>query len=70
MQKNEVCIALCRKIHKESEIKMFKNIIDEEYRIQWELDNLPVAVRNEELGYVTRGITLLSLHTCVYNMYY
>ena len=47
---------------------MFKNIIDEEYRIQWELDNLPVAVRNEELGYVTRGITLLNLQTYVYNI--
>lgn len=30
-------------------------MIDKEYRVHWLLDNLPVAVRNEDLGYVTRG---------------
>ena len=30
-------------------------MINEEYRVHWLLDTLPVAVRNEELGYVTRG---------------
>jgi transmembrane 9 superfamily protein 2/4 len=30
-------------------------MIDQEYRVHWLLDNLPVAVRNDELGYVSRG---------------
>lgn len=34
---------------------MFKSMIDSEYRVHWLLDNLPVAVRNDELGYVSRG---------------
>ena len=34
---------------------MFKQMIDVEYRVHWLLDNLPVAVRNDELGYVSRG---------------
>ena len=34
---------------------MFKSMIDQEYRVHWLLDSLPVAVRNDELGYVTRG---------------
>ncbi len=34
---------------------MFKSMIDLECRVHWSLDNLPVAVRNDELGYVSRG---------------
>ena len=34
---------------------MFKSMIDQEYRVQWLLDSLPVAVRNDEQGYVQRG---------------
>lgn len=55
MKLDEACIVLCRKTHKKAEIAMFKQMIDEEYRIHWLLDNLPVAVRNDELGYVSRG---------------
>jgi transmembrane 9 superfamily protein 2/4 len=36
-------------------MSLFKQMIDQEYRVHWLLDNLPVAVRNEELGYVSRG---------------
>ena len=46
---------LCQKIHQKTDIEMFKNMIDQEYRVHWLLDNLPVAVRNDELGYVSRG---------------
>lgn len=46
---------LCRKKHKKADIEMFKQMIDAEYRVHWLLDNLPVAVRNDELGYVSRG---------------
>eukprot|EP00599_Poterioochromonas_sp_BG-1_P005069 CAMPEP_0173148594 /NCGR_PEP_ID=MMETSP1105-20130129/9814_1 /TAXON_ID=2985 /ORGANISM="Ochromonas sp., Strain BG-1" /LENGTH=320 /DNA_ID=CAMNT_0014063281 /DNA_START=248 /DNA_END=1207 /DNA_ORIENTATION=+ len=55
MKKDEACQTLCRKVHKKAEIEMFKNMIDSEYRVHWLLDNLPVAVRNDELGYVSRG---------------
>jgi len=34
---------------------MFKDMIDQEFRVHWNLDSLPVAVRNDELGYVSRG---------------
>ena len=55
MKQDEACIVLCRKTHKKSEVETFKNMIDQEYRVHWLLDNLPVAVRNDELGYVSRG---------------
>lgn len=55
MKQEEACIVLCKKQHKKSEIAMFKQMIDQEYRVHWLLDNLPVAVRNDELGYVSRG---------------
>ena len=55
MKQDEACIVLCKKQHKKSEISMFKQMIDQEYRVHWLLDNLPVAVRNDELGYVSRG---------------
>ena len=37
---------------------MFRQMIDEEYRVHWMLDGLPVAVRNEEFDYVVRGYPL------------
>ena len=55
MKQDESCVVLCQKIHTQPEIDMFKTMIDQEYRVHWLLDNLPVAVRNEELGYVSRG---------------
>ena len=55
MKQDEACVVLCRKKYKRSDITMFKSMIDQEYRVHWLLDNLPVAVRNDELGYVSRG---------------
>jgi len=55
MKNDEACVVLCRKVHKKTEVNMFKTMIDQEYRVHWLLDNLPVAVRNDELGYVSRG---------------
>lgn len=55
MKQDEACVVLCKKNHKKSEIKKFKEMIDQEYRVHWNLDSLPVAVRNDELGYVSRG---------------
>jgi transmembrane 9 superfamily protein 2/4 len=55
MKKDEQCVVLCQKVHKKSEIEMFQHMINREYRVHWLLDALPVAVRNDELGYVSRG---------------
>lgn len=55
MKHDEVCQVLCRKVHKKSEMHMFREIIDKEYRVHWLLDSLPVSMRNEELGYISRG---------------
>lgn len=55
MKQDEACVILCRKEHKKADMAMFQQMIDQEYRIHWLLDGLPVAVRNDELGYVTRG---------------
>lgn len=55
MKQDMACVELCQKKLKKSEIAMFKQMIDQEYRVHWLLDNLPVAVRNEDLGYVSRG---------------
>ena len=55
MKQDESCAILCKKNHDKKDMKLFRNMIDEEYRVHWLLDNLPVAVRNEELGFVTRG---------------
>lgn len=54
-KQDEACQVLCRKVHPKAEIDMFKSMIDQEYRVHWLVDNLPVAVRNDELGYVSRG---------------
>ena len=36
-------------------MRLFRSVIDDEYRIDWIVDNLPGAMRNEEYDYVTRG---------------
>ena len=46
MKKDEVCQVLCRKVHKKSEIEKFKTMIDQDYRVHWLLDNLPVVRSN------------------------
>lgn len=55
MKQDESCVVLCRQTYKAPHVRVFKRMIDQEYRVHWLLDNLPVAVRNEELGYVSRG---------------
>lgn len=55
MKEDEKCIFLCRKEMKKNNIKQLQTMIDEEYRVHWLLDNLPVAVRNKDQNYVTRG---------------
>lgn len=55
MKQDESCVILCKKTHKKQDMHMFRQMIDQDYRVHWLLDGLPVAVRNSELNYVTRG---------------
>jgi len=55
MKVDESCVFLCRKELKLDHLKTFRHMIDYDYRVHWLLDNLPVAVRNEDLGFVSRG---------------
>eukprot|EP01035_Chromulina_nebulosa_P020450 gene20450-26535_t len=58
MKKDVACMVLCRKIYRKTEINFFKEVIDNDYRVHWFLDNLPVAVRNDEQQYVSRGFPI------------
>mmetsp|Transcript_68941 Transcript_68941/g.135482 ORF Transcript_68941/g.135482 Transcript_68941/m.135482 type:complete len:641 (+) Transcript_68941:77-1999(+) len=49
------CKILCKKNHNKADMRLFRSIIDDEYRIDWIVDGLPGAMRNEEYDYVTRG---------------
>mmetsp|Transcript_71713 Transcript_71713/g.202813 ORF Transcript_71713/g.202813 Transcript_71713/m.202813 type:complete len:492 (-) Transcript_71713:384-1859(-) len=55
MKVPDACKILCRKNHNKAEMRLFRSVIDDEYRIDWIVDNLPGAMRNEEYDYVTRG---------------
>ncbi len=55
MKQDESCVILCKKKYKKPDMLQFRQIIDQEYRVHWLLDGLPVAVRNTDLGFVTRG---------------
>jgi len=52
------CKILCKKNHNKVEMKLFRSMIDDEYRIDWIVDNLPGAMKNEQYGYVTRGFPI------------
>ena len=39
------CKVLCRKVHRKSDIHLLKEVIDQEYRVHWMLDNLPVGIK-------------------------
>ena len=43
MMSDEACVVLCRKVHKKSEIQMFKDMIDQEYRVHWYVYRLDIA---------------------------
>lgn len=55
MKTDKTCSILCRKVHKKHDIQVFKSMIDQDYRVHWIIDSLPVAVRADKLGYITRG---------------
>lgn len=51
------CKVLCRKVNRKNDVHMLNEVIDQEYRVHWVLDNLPVGVRtsDEVGGSVYRG---------------
>jgi len=44
MKVPKACVKLCAKTYSEKDMKMFRELIDEEYRVHWLLDALPAAV--------------------------
>jgi hypothetical protein len=66
MKVPDACKILCKKNHNKADMRMFRSIIDDEYRIDWLVDNLPGAMRNDE--YVFCGWVLCSCSlACVYS---
>jgi transmembrane 9 superfamily protein 2/4 len=55
MKVPDACKILCKKTHSKQDMRLFRSMIDDEYRIDWIVDNLPGAMMNLEYGYVTRG---------------
>ena len=51
MDRFETCKMLCRKKYDAKEVASFKEKIDEEYSVNWVVDNLPAATVVELPGY-------------------
>ncbi len=58
MDQDQQCEILCTKSHSKKELKKFRELIDEEYRVQWQMDGLPVTMRIEDEEYIERGFPL------------
>lgn len=56
MKKDQNCVPLCEKKFDRKELKKMRELIDDEYRAHWMIDNLPVVSQDDEDGeYVSRG---------------
>lgn len=55
MKVPDACKILCLKKHSKADMRLFRQVIEDQYRIDWIVDNLPGAMRNEQYDYVTRG---------------
>jgi transmembrane 9 superfamily protein 2/4 len=58
MNHEEECEILCTKSHNKKDLAKFRELIDEEYRVQWQVDGLPVTMRIEDEEYIERGFPL------------
>ena len=58
MKVPKACVKLCAKSYSDKDMKMFRELIDEEYRVHWLLDSLPAAVRNDRYDYISRGFPI------------
>ena len=59
MQKDKSCAQLCTMNYGKKELKKFRTLIEEEFHVHWDIDNLPVAsLEEEDDEYITRGFPL------------
>jgi transmembrane 9 superfamily protein 2/4 len=59
MQKDKLCAALCVKTYEKKDLLKFRELIDAEFYVHWEIDGLPVAsLEEEDDEYITRGFPL------------
>lgn len=45
MKRNTFCNVLCTQKNSKQDIDKFNKLIEEDYRVEWKVDNLPVAIR-------------------------
>lgn len=50
----DACKLLCRKEHNRAELRLYRAMIENDYRVGWSVDGLPAAMRTTE-GYASRG---------------
>ena len=55
MKNSMACQKLCRKEYTDDEMAHFRELIDNDYKIHWIVDGLPVACRFKKSDYITRG---------------
>ena len=48
MKVPDACKILCKKYHGKADMRLFRSLVNDEYRISWIVDNLPAAMRNDE----------------------
>jgi len=53
MRYEQSCKILCRATYTNSELQQFKDLIDQDYRVNWLVDNLPAATVSQEGNKVT-----------------
>lgn len=59
MQTDKSCSQLCTMTYDKKQLKKFRTLIDEEFHVHWDIDNLPVAsLEEEDDEYITRGFPM------------
>mmetsp|Transcript_124630 Transcript_124630/g.349041 ORF Transcript_124630/g.349041 Transcript_124630/m.349041 type:complete len:752 (+) Transcript_124630:99-2354(+) len=54
-KQNKECTPLCRVKLDGKKLRWFRRLIERQYRVQLQLDSLPVLMRSKELNYAVRG---------------
>jgi len=55
VKKNMECTLLCQAQLDDSDVRWMRNLIKRQYRVQLQLDSLPVLMRSKDLNYAARG---------------
>jgi transmembrane 9 superfamily protein 2/4 len=64
------CAVLCAKAMSPSSYHRFRMLIEDEYRLHFVLDSLPIVMRSEALSYVVRGVPVgFKVPTGTYDKY-